>query len=506
MGGNAPIAARINVNWSVLKLMIEHHWAKRISVLLTSAFLGALLAFAYVGHFTRYMADDYCIAVDLRTVGFMKAQANWYMTWTGKFSYMLALSGAELIGPVIVPFLPLLALIVWLAGAIWSLHQIAVVAKWPYPFRTSLLLSGLFVFATLNSAHNLVQSFYWQTGMLGYTPPLICLTISIGLLSYVIRRRLHGRLAPLLVLLSAVITVLAGGLSEVYAVLQTGALLLALIAFWFFSSPSLKRAALPPLLVNLTCSLITLLVVALAPGNQVRQSAFLPPPHLIALIRLSLFYTAGFVGYTIYLSPRTTLLILLLPALLGGNIHRLHPTTRHFDSRTVRYILLLLPAVGFVLLFICLVPGVYATSGMIPERARITPQFVFILTVSVWSYFAGIALFRRFSVRLQNPSPGLTAGYAVITALLFMAPLVAIQRTLNLIPGARASALAWDQEDREIRAAKARGLVDLTIPVVADVESRLGARTTELQIQRDPQDWKNRCMARYYDVDSIMAR
>lgn len=488
--------------------MIERSsWVKPISVSLTIVFLGALLAFAYVGHFTRYMADDYCVAVNLHKVGFMKSQAAWYTTWTGKFSYMFALSVAELIGPAIVPFLPLLALIVWLAGTIWSVNQIALIAKWPRPLATSFLLSGFVVFATLNSAHNLVQSFYWQTGMLGYTPPLICLTISIGLLSCVIRRRSQDRSALLLIMVSAVMTGLAGGLSEVYAVLQAGALLLALIVFWIFPSPSLKRAALPPLAVNFTGALTALLVVALAPGNSVRQSFFSPPPNLIALIKLSLFYTAGFVGYTIYLAPLTTLLMILLPALFGGYVQSLHSKPApDFDSRTVRCLLLLLPVIGFILLFICLVPGVYATSGMIPERARIIPQFVFILTTAVWSYFAGMALVRRFSIRLQTPSPGLTAGYVAIVILLFLPPLVAIRRTLRLVPGASASALVWDQDDREIRAAKARGLMDLTIPVAADVESRLGARKTELQIERDPQDWKNRCMAQYYDINSIKAQ
>src|SRR5882762_10522954 len=141
--------------------MIERSsWVKAICVLLTIAFLGALLAFAYVGHFTRYMADDYCIAVDLRNVGFMRAQRIWYTSWTGKFSYMFALSLAELIGPAIVPFLSLLALTCWLAAAIWSVHQLALMAGWPRPFKTSLFLSGFILFATLNSAHNLVQSFY----------------------------------------------------------------------------------------------------------------------------------------------------------------------------------------------------------------------------------------------------------------------------------------------------------------------------------------------------------
>src|SRR5882672_10166282 len=112
--------------------MIERNqWVKSVCGLLTIAFLGALLAFAYVGHFTRYMADDYCIAVDLHNAGFMKAQKIWYTSWTGKFSYMFVLSAVELTGPAIVPYLPLLALICWLAVSIWSVHQVALTVGWP---------------------------------------------------------------------------------------------------------------------------------------------------------------------------------------------------------------------------------------------------------------------------------------------------------------------------------------------------------------------------------------
>jgi hypothetical protein len=488
--------------------MIERSsWVKSICVLLTITFLGALLAFAYVGHFTRYMADDYCIAVDLHNTGFLKAQKIWYMSWTGKFSYMFALSVAELIGPAIVPFLPLLALTCWLAAAIWSVYQLALMAGWPRPFKTSLILSGFILFATLNSAHNLVQSFYWQTGMLGYTPPLIFLTISTGLLIYVIRLRLQNRTALLVIILSGVLTLFGGGFSEVYVVLQTGALLLAIMACWIYASPSFKRAAFPPLIADLTGSLIALSIVVLAPGNNVREGFYPPPPHLFALAKLSLYYAAGFVGYTIYLSPLTTLLMVLLPALFGGYIHS-KPSNRgrDFDSRTVRRFLLFFPLIGFLLLFICFVPGVYAMSSYIPGRARIIPQLVFILTAACWSYFAGIALSRRFSTRLQTPSIGLTAGYVVVAVLLFLPPLLAIQRTLKLVPKASASASAWDQTDREIRAAKAQGQIDLTIPVVEDIETRLGARKTELQIQRDALDWKNQCMAKYYGLNSIKAQ
>jgi len=78
--------------------------------------------------------------------------------------------------------------------------------------------------------------------------------------------------------------------------------------------------------------------------------------------------------------------------------------------------------------------------------------------------------------------------------------------TLNLVPRARESAAIWDQMDHEIRAAKARGVLDVTVPVVDDIETRLGATHTELNLEHDPQNWKNKCAAVYYGVNSIQAR
>jgi hypothetical protein len=59
--------------------------------------------------------------------------------------------------------------------------------------------------------------------------------------------------------------------------------------------------------------------------------------------------------------------------------------------------------------------------------------------------------------------------------------------------------------DRELRAARERGAMDVTVATVDDVEERLGAARTELQIEHDPQNWKNKCVARYYGINSVKA-
>jgi hypothetical protein len=45
-----------------------------------------LVVLAYIGTFTRYMADDYNKVVTIENVGFWGAQVHWYLGWTGRFT------------------------------------------------------------------------------------------------------------------------------------------------------------------------------------------------------------------------------------------------------------------------------------------------------------------------------------------------------------------------------------------------------------------------------------
>src|SRR5262245_50977270 len=77
-----------------------------VGAILLIAFFIALLAHAYIGLFSRFLADEYCTAGVVQTYGFFGAQKYWFTTWTGRFSFTLAISLAHLIGAKLVPFLP----------------------------------------------------------------------------------------------------------------------------------------------------------------------------------------------------------------------------------------------------------------------------------------------------------------------------------------------------------------------------------------------------------------
>jgi hypothetical protein len=113
----------------------------------STAFLGtaslacfsvALLAYAFAGLFSHYIIDDYCVAAEFQRYGFFGAQKYWYVTWTGRFTLMLALSAVELVGQEVVSLLPALALMLWLSGLTWAISQFRVTLGWLSPMASSL--------------------------------------------------------------------------------------------------------------------------------------------------------------------------------------------------------------------------------------------------------------------------------------------------------------------------------------------------------------------------------
>jgi hypothetical protein len=364
-----------------------------------------------------------------------------------------------------------------------------------------MVLAGFVVFATANSSPNVVQSCYWETGLLTYTSPLILGTVYLGLGAYWLRSLAKNKVKPWVLALSAVVTFVAGGFSEVYAFMQTGALVLALAASFIPGSSLLWRTARRFVIAGLVGSLLALTVVALAPGNKIRQAFFPAPPDLLTLTRLTIYYTVHGIAAAAYDSPLTTLLVLFLPWKVGVQMG----TSISISSTKLARCLLLSPAIAFFLVLICFVPGIYATSGDLPGRAQIIPEFVFVCSATVWSVLAGV-----LSIRWLVGRPKLIWLYngAVIIAstIILMSPLVSTYRTLRLIPHAAATAEVWDQTDSNIRAAKLAGHANVDVPPIDDLESRLGGSADELQVARDPDNWKNKCVAAYYEVQSITAK
>jgi hypothetical protein len=469
--------------------------------LLAGSFILALMAHAYLGSFSRYMADDYTLATMARAHGLFGAQVSWYLGWTGRFSFTFVASLLGLIGPATTRFLPALLLTVWIAATAWAISQIHSLSA-RTPWTKPVLFAGLIVFATLETAPNLVQSLYWQAGALTYIAPLVLLSLYVGI---VIRGTGHGSWSWSSFCGAGILMFVAGGFSDAYVVLQSCGLVLAVIAVEIFAPQHLKRTVRAFLLIGLLGSLLALAIVVIAPGNNAREAYF--PDHLglLQISSLTVVYSLRFIAKLMLTHPIVLLLLLGLPFLMvlrdksAGN-------TPVWNRQLCIRLLLLIPPATFVLIACCSAPSFYGMSVMLPERARILLSLTFVCGTVVWSWAAGEFLFATLLPLRSNMKQIMRTGSTLLLMLMIVAPLVSFLSTLRLREQARAYAADWDRQDTELRSARQRGVSDVAVQQIGDFQWRLAKGPSDLHLRTDPDFWINRGTAEYYGLSSVCAK
>lgn len=454
-------------------------------------------AITYIGASARYLADDYCTANVFLTQGLIDSQIFWYYHWSGRYTFYLAVSLAEIGGIELVPFLPGVALLIWWVGLSWSVWQFNLVIKLPHAGLIAILLAGIILYATLDGNTDLPQSLYWRTGMLTYIAPLICLSIYSGLIIFYIRTRQISTVMWPWLILSFCFTFITAGFSETYAAAQITLLLLTLVGTFIFGSLSFRQTLALILNAGLLGAVLGLLVVALAPGNAVRQ-AFFPSPDILSLVPLTLQNTFSFIAEAVA-SPLPILMSLALPAILVSNAPARELDSVQIKNQVVPFFLFL-SIVGFLLLLSCFAPAAYAMSSNLPNRAIIIPQFFLISILVSWSVIIGLCLRKMTFMQQINKNPlSIVFAMILVSGLLVFGPLLSARNTLELAQPAAFLAYTWDTRHEYIQIQKNAGVTELQVPSLL--------YSAELEdIGSDPQHWVNSCVAQYYGIQSVVAK
>jgi hypothetical protein len=459
---------------------------------LAALLLGApLLAHAYVGLFTRYMADDYCTAAMLRQAGLLGMQRALYVGWSGRFSFTLAAGLVETLGAGVVPYLPAVMLAAWLAALVWAASQFGLGGT------GALLLAELILFVTLDdNTGGVHEALYWQTGSLTYALPLVLLTLIAGGLARLYARG-AGRAGRRSLALYGAAAFCAGGFSETYVSMQTAALCaaLAVCAWRRRRGDEAARAVARALCAALLGSLLALAAVSAAPGNAARRAslggslkAAPSAPHAALLSSFGAAAAFVFEEHNYRGTAHLRLVALLLPLLAAFGAS----SGTGGGGRT--FLLWAIPAAAFAAVAACYAPAFYVMSREPPPRALLVPQFVLASALAAWGYALGGALRRAY----EPPARVRVLAAALAAALLLAAAARAASLTLGQAGKARALAAVWDRQDAEMRAAVARGERRLTVHVLYN----LGG--TDL-MTADPKWYVNLCVADYYGAESVRA-
>lgn len=454
----------------------------------------ALAFYAYLGIFSRYVSDDYCLSAFFLTDDLWSAMVRRYNVSSSRYTNILFIGLADtLFGWHNVAILPAFMLSLFVLGMYLLLKEISDALRLGWSRWMVFLLSLLVVYFSITQAPNLYETLYWRAGMTSHFAPVVFMPFWGAFLLRQVRNA--SRNFPPLWIQAAcfVIPFVIGGLSEPPTALMITIVGLSVLATWRWSDAHKRWSILTLLFWSLTGAMAALLVMGLAPANSLRMQT--PPPPLPELVWQILYYPSLFITGTLRTLPTPTLVSIAVPAVLFyvQYIHRPESLPREARNRLVLLMLIVL-VLAYLLIAASFAPSVYGQSYPVP-RARFAARVIMTLAMMMEGALIGVLLAQ---VRGRSVAPTLLRNAALLTfAILSLYPLRTAWRTLEDIPVYRQSAVAWDAREAEILAMKADGQRDLVVRFLAEVPIQdLGDRTGYRL---------NRCAAALYGVNSIVA-
>lgn len=119
-----------------------------------AAFALPLLLYVITGASARFIQDDYCYAIHLRDYGWPNAAVQAYLhdsSFSGnRFALTFFLDLADLAGPLNVPALPGLMIVLWLSATYWLARGLNRAFAWDMSRLLSLLLSEALVLSLIH--------------------------------------------------------------------------------------------------------------------------------------------------------------------------------------------------------------------------------------------------------------------------------------------------------------------------------------------------------------------
>ncbi len=459
-----------------------------------------LAGHAYLGTFTRRMADDYCTAATLRRLGFWASQVSWYRDWSGRFSFTFVVNLIQLSGPWLARWLPGLAVGLWLTALIGLMRRVR--AAWPpgWARLAPAAAASLALFLTLRGTPSPYQSLYWLTGMLTYSLPLVLATAYAAWLA----RKTAGddgarRAGPAAMVVAAAIPFVAGGFSETYVSAQTVGLGIGLLAAGVLLRGARRAAAIQLLSAGLLGSALAMVVLVLAPGNDVRRSFMPPSPDAWSLVQHTVHDAYIFVYQVAKYQTLPLVLAVSLPVLLGVLAGFNLPAQTQRSQGGGLALIFGIPATTALLTTVAFAPSEYALSSYPDGRVLITQQYVLFAGIVLWAAAVGERIGRPLRDR---PRPARALVLALFAAGIALAGFLAGDSLLRIqeqSPIYREFAATWD--DRDARLQDAARLPGETVAVPS-----LRHMGDLAEIGDDPEEWINVCVAEAYDVDAVVAK
>lgn len=446
----------------------------------------AVALHAYIGSFTRLIADDYCTLYFTNRLGVLKTAWYWYLNFAGVYARSLINKILLLVGPnnmsVIVPGV----LILWVAVTAWVFYLL-LQKEMPIKSRVwaSLALSITFIYVVLLLSPQPTQSLYWWGGFSAYTAPLILGTLYLAIFLAMIKRQWNKNAFHLWNIASFLMAFGLGGISESFS-----PSLIVIIAFsigWGLITKKLngEHPAVWFFGAGLLGSTLALIIMVAAPGNAVRMSYFAPHPSIIDIVQISI---GGYADFLMTLLKEPQKWTGMLGAFFGSMLLGINSSSENPPKNWAPPSILTL---GIFFAFLCFPPAVYGTSEPPPNRVLIISSFMLALGLMASGFVSGKWLSFRISENFIR-----TTRWGIILATIMLICFSTRITSRNLYINRNVFiefAEKWDQVDLQILQARANGEESITIPAMDNWAGLERPNENERY-------WVNKCYSAYYDI------
>ena len=451
--------------------------------------------YGYLGSFSRYGSDDYCLsAFFLRDGNLFSRMVERYINDSSRYTNILFIGLVdEILGWYNVAILPGSMLALFTLGFYLLLNEIVQFVPMRWSRGLSLYCAGLIVFFTVLQAPNLYETLYWRAGMTSHFAPLVFLPfLGVFLLREIriTKESVHLLWVRIVGFLSAFVL---GGFSEPPTAMLITILAVAIMTGWWRGDFRTRQSTLILLTWTLAGALLALMTLALAPANSLRLGN--SQPGLYELASKTMSYPLLFILDEFHKYPLPTIITMLLPGLLFylEYVHLSQTLSREARVRLG----FLLPAIiilGYVLIAATFAPSVYGQNYPV-ARARFAGRLILTCALMINGAVLGILLTALRTIFLSS---SLMHGITILGLLLLsLYPLRAASRLFVEIPEYKQRAIMWDQRDANMRAMEKEGIRNLIVPFLPrEITQDLGDRSTFRL---------NRCASLLYGVDSIVA-
>jgi hypothetical protein len=445
----------------------------------------ALAVYAYLGIFTRYMADDYCLLVSLSTSeNIFGASWNKYLLESNRFSNLFILSFWEIF-PNSVAFVPTIHLVLWLFGLTWLLYEINHLFHLKLKTPLLFLIAELLILFTLYTTPNVFQVLYWRPGQVTYLTPLVLFSLALAWLVKITNQKsVHLNLYAFVL---AIFAFFVGGLSETISALNIALIAFILLGVYVYQKNASRKFLLTLLPALLVGTFLALVAMFLAPANALRINPENATPSILEVLLRSLDFTYAFLLGSFKALPVPYIAFIGIFTLVAYLFFVENKTPSEYLR--VAWLLILIPLITYLLIFTAFAPSAYGQSYPV-ERVRFPAHFI--LNVAL------IALSICIAYLLSHLKlPAFTNHIAFALAILVLLyPFWMARVPLQNYEYRRLWSKRWDERQVMIYTAINNGETDLLIPALDGYEG-----TKELDAF--PTYWANKCAANYYGVNSI---